>query len=391
MANQPMFNRIFGGSQKPKGQRGSPFSGAGLLQNPMWQASMGLLGARQDARINPWMAMNQGLLNAQQQKDMQQQREDAALQRQDAERARAQEARQQTAVGNLAKKYEQQVYGPEHFGGAYNQQQPPPRIGSTPTAMSEMIRAFPETAVKGLLDQGTARIRAGAPGSTPADVASYKYFAGLDDEEQRDFLNVKRGSQTADFGGVRMVLNPVTNEWETLTGEPLDTAFKTIKEMTEAEAHAEETGRGWGKADVAYELVLQTSVPQQQQQLKEIDELIAAYEAGEFDDTTGLIVGRISPYLTEEGARAAFRGIHGTLLALQITKLTPVSNEEIAMVAKMAEDPGRTVQANIGVLKEVAQKLRSGIKQATAAREWFDDKGTLKGYRPIDDDTGNYK
>jgi len=153
-----MFNRIFGGSQKPKGQRGSPFSGASLLQNPMWQASMGLLGARQDARINPWMAMNQGLLNAQQQKDMQQQREDAELLRQDAERARAQGILRQQSIDEMVKGLQTPetsstpVYGADPIHGRQQigtRQDPTGK--TTPNAASRMAQAFPEIFAKEML------------------------------------------------------------------------------------------------------------------------------------------------------------------------------------------------------------------------------------------------
>ena len=72
-----------------------------------------------------------------------------------------------------------------------------------------------------------------------------------------------------------------------------------------------------------------------------------------------------------------------TLYALQITKLTPVSNEEIAMVRQLAEDPSVSVKANIGRLKEMVKGLEKKLTLMQPKIDYFiGNNNSIEGYAP---------
>ena len=119
------------------------------------------------------------------------------------------------------------------------------------------------------------------------------------------------------------------------------------------------------------------------QKIADLKELITAYERGDFDSTTGWVDSIYGKYGTEEGAAAEFRAVATTLDNLQITKLTPVSNEEIKMVRQMGEDPSVSVNANIGRLKEMVKRMEKGLILMQPKIDYFiGNNNSIESYTP---------
>lgn len=86
----------------------------------------------------------------------------------------------------------------------------------------------------------------------------------------------------------------------------------------------------------------------------------------------------------KETAKINSAGIMATLMNLQITKLTPVTENEIDMVSKLWSSVANDPEANIGALQAAEERLMGALKDLDKKREFWHSNGeSLKGYRLI--------
>jgi hypothetical protein len=146
-----------------------------------------------------------------------------------------------------------------------------------------------------------------------------------------------------------------------------NTAAALSRIAAAADAEAEDATK-WAATNQAFDNYMGTEYVTQAQSLDEMK-------------STGLITGRVSPWTTEAGAAQQARSILATLDALQIVNLAPVTEAEIALLQQMAEDPKATVASNVGRLKTMVGKIERALKTMESRDKYFQEKGTLKGYR----------
>ncbi len=211
------------------------------------------------------------------------------------------------------------------------------------------------------------------PGGQPASVQAARFYQQLPGEgEPPKFfpdgtqMPTKREFQESNVAAAGLSRPGLA---ATITGQESERKYET----TYAGAQ--------GTIDQAFDAFMGDQYYDMAAQLDELDLVLKDYESGKYDKTSGLIVGRISPFTTEQGARQQYRMIMNTLIALQITNLAPVTENEIALLTQLSESPARLTAANIGILKEAMAKLKRGMKKAEDRDAYFQEKGTLKGYR----------
>ena len=355
-----------------------------VLSSPLFSAGMGLLQAGQDSRINPIAAVQQGLLNS----------EKMRLAQEEEERRRRLREAYPAALDAF--------FPGRVVGGMEMNPQPVPRTPGTeivdmgpptpPVIQQDPRRAIfeaagPERGMESLLGAITAKKDKNSQSAFIQD-ANWLYDAIQNNPELAEAaLLAKRGPKTTNIAGIPVQQNSVTGNWEPVSPDPNLQTMDDLKDFIirssgELEA-AKQEGMALGQTNAKITDFIQTDYPSFSQKILDLKELITAYERGDFDDTTGWFDSIYGKYGTEEGAQAEFRSVMGTLEALQLTKLTPVSNEEIAMVRQLAEDPSKSVKANIGRLKEMVKGLEKKLTLMQPKIDYFiSNNNSIEGYTP---------
>ena len=354
-----------------------------VLSSPLFSAGMGLLQAGQDSRINPIAAVQQGLLNS----------EKMRLAQEEEERRRRLREAYPAALDAF--------FPGRVVGGMEMNPQPVPRTPGTeivemgpptpPVIQQDPRRAIfeaagPERGMESLLGVITAKKDKNNQSAFIQD-ANWLYDAMQNNPPLAEAaLLAKRGPQKTNIAGITVQQNPITGNWGPVGVDGMETMddLKDFIIRTSGELEtAKKQGQTLGEDNANIRRFIQTDYPLFSQKIADLKELIAAYERGDFDDTTGWFDSIYGKYGTEEGAAAEFRAVATTLDNLQITKLTPVSNEEIKMVRQMGEDPSVSVRANIGRLKEMVKRMEKQLVLMGPKIDYFiSNNNSIEGYTP---------
>ena len=132
----------------------------------------------------------------------------------------------------------------------------------------------------------------------------------------------------------------------------------------------EKFGLEMGTLDASVETYQSTILPGIEADLQNAKDLLVAIENGKYNET-GPIEGRLKKYWSTDVAELEARGVMQALKALQITKLIPVSNFEIAMVSSMYADIARDPEANKGKMKFIIGFYEEKLKAADEAYKFY--------------------
>ena len=395
-----LLGRIFGPGAQSDQSYGNSF--ANLQANPMFNVGLNLLSG------GNWAEMVQkGLLQTDKYKDYMRAK---TLAEEEEERRREEEERRREEQERRRRLREAYPAALDAFfpgrvvGGMEMSPQPQPsevvpgteivEMGPpTPPVIQQDPRraifeaAGPEKGIESLLGVITAKKDKNSQSAFIQD-ANWLYDAMQNNPELAEAaLLAKRGPQKTNIAGIPVQQNPITGNWEPVSPDPNLQTMDDLKDFiirTSGELEtAKKQGQTLGEDNANIRRFIQTDYPSFSQKIADLKELIAAYERGDFDDTTGWFDSIYGKYGTAEGAAQEFRSVMGTLEALQITKLTPVSNFEIDLVKQMAEDPSKSVKANIGRLKEMVKGLEKKLILMQPKIDYFiGNNNSIEGYTP---------
>lgn len=179
---------------------------------------------------------------------------------------------------------------------------------------------------------------------------------------------------------------PGEGEGDPVTGAIPDPS-KTIAQAAESERQAagkkEATvieSRKQQEADSVFRDNASELVQEMRQQLGNTLGLMEAIESGDFNET-GPFEQYFKTWGNKESAELAADAMMQALLNLQITKLTPVTENEMAEIKKLYADVGKDPQANIGALSSAVRRLMEKMRMLQKKRDyWNANDNTLKGY-----------
>ncbi len=220
------------------------------------------------------------------------------------------------------------------------------------------------------------------PSSVPSEVLEHEYYAQLSDEGKKDWDRRARAAMTGRYGDVP-VYGREGGEFSPMgPAADIAAAQEEITSAEETQAGRVQAAKSQAEIDIAFDSMM-ANIGDTERQLEYANQMIAEFEAGDYDDVTGPLIGRLSPMFTEEGAMLMAESIGQTLEFLQIVNLAPVTEAELALVGKMAVDPSQTTAANLGRLKRIVRKVEGALTKARAQDAYFIEQGgTLRGYRP---------
>jgi len=126
---------------------------------------------------------------------------------------------------------------------------------------------------------------------------------------------------------------------------------------------AENVGSKFGQIHVDTIVGTSSSLAQVSSQLAQDKELLARFEAGEFDNASGAVIGRIKQYFDPNTAELQSREMEATLKNLGIENLAPVSNYEIDLIRKMYASSFSTPEQNKAILRQLV-RIREAKQKA---------------------------
>lgn len=183
--------------------------------------------------------------------------------------------------------------------------------------------------------------------------------------------------------GGRKVTRPL-DEWQR--------QYRT--DVIEDETRTEDMAAAFARADAEFELTVPQLYQGVQRQLQLLDELEAAIQQGQYDDT-GIVEGRIRTLVDENLAYLQAINIDQTLQQLQAVNLAPVTENEIALLRTLYPDVLVEPEANLGRIRAARRRLQGSADKMRGQLTHYADEGTLRGfgirqYRTPDRGTGPY-
>ena len=209
-------------------------------------------------------------------------------------------------------------------------------------------------------------IQATQGSEAPANVREYQFFSGLNPEDQKQYLAMKRAGQIVDLGGggvgyqgpdgqMRVLVPP-----ETATGRDANRAGAMTTAEGTAKTSTAQVDEGiaatWGAAD-AYRMA-ESMASTAEQYLDMLDK-------GQID--TGPINAMLYNWFgvgTEELAAMGADQIDQVLKNLQIVNLAPVTEKELGMVMRLWADIAKQERPNKGLLKRTIERSQNVMEMA---------------------------
>ena len=153
-------------------------------------------------------------------------------------------------------------------------------------------------------------------------------------------------------------------------------------ELAEAKARGTATGTQLAAMSGAVRETA-ASFPQMQATIDRNNQLIGQIKAGALQGS-GPLAGFVKSMYDPEFAALQAEGIYNTLLNLQITKLTPVSNEEVKLVSQMWASAFRGGKVNLSILEEANRRVQQLMDVGRSAVSYYesptDSRGNPKQY-----------
>lgn len=205
-------------------------------------------------------------------------------------------------------------------------------------------------------------------------------------EEIDQFWVAKRDPKTIKVGDVTVRLDPLDPNKVYVPGADGTEEVQSLQDFITKNA-AEKAGavtleEKYAARDVAFDELVVDKMPTLMGSIDRITALKEAFESGAFDETTGPVAGRLSPFLTEEGAFLEAGAVADVLEALQIVNLAPVTENELALLRKMVASPEKATAANLGTLRSMIERAERGLEKLQDQDDYFQTKGSIRGYRP---------
>ena len=119
-------------------------------------------------------------------------------------------------------------------------------------------------------------------------------------------------------------------------------------------------------------------LPQAESTIARNNEIIRGIKAGSLQDS-GPLAGFVKQLYDPEFAALQAESIYNTLLNLQITKLTPVSNEEVKLVSQMWASAFRGGKVNIAILEEANRRTQQMIDVGQKAINYYQSNVDING------------
>ena len=167
----------------------------------------------------------------------------------------------------------------------------------------------------------------------------------------------------------------------------LETAAQGERDAASSTEYQTKMATGQADMDTAFGSSANELVNSLRQQLGNTVQLREMIETDPGFQNTGPWEQFYTTWSDENTAELAADSIYETLMNLQVTKLTPVSNEEIKMISMMWADVAKDPKANIGALKSAERRLATVLNELQNKRKhWFANEESLKGYNLVDPD-----
>lgn len=380
-----LLGRIFGPGSQSDQSYGNSF--ANLQANPMFNVGLNLLSGGNWAEM-----VQQGLLQTDKYKDYM--RAKTLAEEEEGRRRRLREAYPAAldsffpgrVVGGMEMSPQPQPSAVVPGTEIVEMGPPTPPVVQQDPRRAIFEAAGPEKGIESLLGVITAKKDKNNQSSFIQNANWLNNAMKNDPDLAEAALIAQRGPNTTTIAGITVQQNSVTGDWRPVGVDGMETMEDLqefiIRSSGEVET-AKQEGMALGQTNSKITDFIQNDYPMFSQKIADLKELITAYERGDFDSTTGWVDSIYGKYGTEEGAAAEFRAVATTLDNLQITKLTPVSNEEIKMVRQMGEDPSVSVKANIGRLKEMVKRMEKGLILMQPKIDYFiGNNNSIEGYTP---------
>ena len=230
-------------------------------------------------------------------------------------------------------------------------------------------------------------------GLRPADRTSVQKNMQLWDEMNPNATPAERNVALATFarptgvynlgGGQMTPYNPLLGARDALV--TADTAIS--REAAEAGATAGASKRAATLEEQAAAVrTTAAGLPVMDAQLTRNNEIIKDIDENGKYAGTGVLSGYVNRLFDPEIAALEAEGVYNTLMNLQITRLTPITEKEIELVSKMWASAFRNGKVNVGLLQEANRRIRVMKAQAEEAIDYYnkDDvtlpDGRVKGY-----------
>lgn len=167
----------------------------------------------------------------------------------------------------------------------------------------------------------------------------------------------------------------------------LQEAQRQENEQKEKAKYSEVTGRGVAELDNAFRSDAQDLVNVVRQQLGDAIALRDLIKNNPNYQNTGPWEQFYAEWSDEHTAEVKAASVFQTLMNLQITKLTPVSEKEIGMVSKLWASVANDPKGNVGALNDAIRRYEKVLGELQKKRDYWTKNGnSLKDYNLVDKD-----
>lgn len=228
--------------------------------------------------------------------------------------------------------------------------------------LKEYKEADPSNAGTSAMQNAAYRAKLVASGASPEELRRFDLMTGtkqLPPQNTGTYMDYRRDVESGQFEGSYI-------DW--------------MRESMYGKSVGKARGTGEEERDQTFITEYQNILPQLNQQISNAEGLLAALERGEYDGT-GPIESLYKKYTNADTAELAALAMMQTLRNLQITKLTPVSNEEIALIGRMFASIGNDPEGNKGALRAALKMMRDQQGLLEQKKNYYRDNGaTLRGF-----------
>jgi hypothetical protein len=149
-------------------------------------------------------------------------------------------------------------------------------------------------------------------------------------------------------------------------GRPIDRPVDTgtqevIEQRTEDVSQAGERGTRLGRMEVETPANVGVALGAARSALSATEDMLARFEAGEFDNASGPIRGRLGQFLNPETAQIQRYEMDRALANLGMENLAPVSNYEIDLIRRMDASAFNTPEMNKAILRDIVRIRKAKV------------------------------
>ncbi len=333
----------------PQGQPGL----GNLDQNTLFQLGMGILAAQRDPQGNPFQGALAGIQRATQARTAAEAAEEKRLERENLANLR------ESASGLIGDYTATGHPGLEDMPGAALSPEQRQIAG-----MYEQMAQYgdPTKAATGFVDYlGDAGIMGGAGGDVPKSVAEWNFYSSLPEEQQKRYLEMKRGQQIMDIAGEKVRIFGDLTE---------DDILSTLPEELAAKAKSEGAGAmGVARAGRLNELELTRQ--QRASDAATAAELLAKVRANDLPtgQYTGLLY-KVLPTTDQEKLDALAMSV--TRMKLKAAGERQTTDNDVRMMLRATFGSSSTEDFNRAQLESLIRDIESMDRDYNALTAYFD-------------------